>query len=196
MKKIILIIILIVLFNSCWKVVQVPYGKEFNKTRKNVGLRIIDSTFIAKKIVEQDIKKSPIKRNLKDLPVFISEVNSPTYIGKTIHLNENNGKIIYEEDLFISGVNKAGVDINIVESLTLRYTFKDFNYSFKKPSRLGGDIKETHIKGWKYVFTYPKLLGLSSNHPETIYYEQKEKIITKKETDSILKSWKLERLNY
>lgn len=195
--KYIYIILLLLSFISCGnKTVLAPYDKEFNNERKKVGLRIVDDSFKRKLRATENNKNSPIKRRLKGLPVFLSELKTPNYIGKTTYLDRNNGEIIYEEDLFISGINKAGVDINIIESLTSRYILKDYEYSFNRPNRLGGDINKSFVKGWKYIYTYPKYLGPSSNSPEIIYYESEIKDVTKKEADSILKSWNLKRLNY
>lgn len=196
MKKILILILATILFVNCGKVIEASYGKDFNTTRKNIGLRIIDSAFSTKKIVEQDIKKSPIKRKLKGVPVFLSEIKTPTYINKITYLDENNGTIIYEEDVFISGVAKAGVDYDIVEKLIFRYVFKAYTYFFKKPLNLGGNINEKYMKGWEYIHEYPIILGASSNYPDIIFYDLKRKKITKKEADSILSSWNLKRLNY
>lgn len=196
MKKTLILILATLLFVNCWKVIEASYGKDFNTTRGNVGLRIIDSTFLTKKIVEQDIKKSPIKRKLKGVSNFLSEIKTPTYINKITHLDEKSGTIIYEEDVFISGVSKAGVDNNIIEKLIFRYVFKDYAYSSKRPFNIDGDVKQKYTKGWEYIHEYPIVLGTSSNYPVIIYYKLKRNKITKKESDSILSSWNLKRLNY
>jgi len=197
MKKILVFILISIVFTGCWKVIIAPYDTEFNTTRKKVGLRIIDSTFVVKKIVEDHIKQSPITRKVKGVPPLLSEIKKPTYVYKKTYLDENNGKIIYEEDIFISGVTKVDFnDIDVTEKLIFRYIFKDYIYKFKKPPSLGGDVNEKYTKGWKYIYEYPVIIKMTSNTPNMVFYDLIRKIISKKEADSILKSWKLKRLNY
>ena len=151
MKKTAIIIFTVSMVSCHYKTIDAPYGEAFNETRKNVGLRIIDSTFTNYPILLKDIKKSPVRRKIKGLTAFLYTINQPTYVGKTTYLDQNNGKIIYEEDVFISGVAKYSGEVNILEKLILRYVFKDYTYSFKRPLSLGGDIKEKYTSIFFHV---------------------------------------------
>lgn len=194
MKRLIVITTVIVFFSCDFKTIDAPYGTAFNVQRKKVGLRIIDSTFRPKKILSKDYKKSPIVRKIKNIPAFWGELKNPAYVGKKIYLNENTGDILYEEDVYISGVNKAGVDYNIVESLTLRYVFKTLDYSFQRPPELGGNIEESYQKGWEYIHEYPAPFSATSNYSDTVFYQKEVKKITEQKADSLLISWQLTHL--
>lgn len=195
MKNILIIMFAIVILLSCnFKGERAPYNKEFNNIRKDVGLRIIDSTF-KNYNVPSNFDFSPLNREIIGVPIFLSEIKKPQYIGKLTYMDKNDGNIIYEEDRFVSGVNKAGVDEDIVESLTLRYVFKNYNYFFKRSERLGGDINKKFSKGWYYIYEYPVIMNTSSNRPNMVYYTLETKIIAENKADSIIKSWNLKRLN-
>jgi hypothetical protein len=191
MRRVTVFVLIAVSISCNLQTIDAPYGSEFNAERKRVGLRPIDHTFKPKKILSKDYKKSPIVRKIKGIPVFWSTLDKPSYVIKRIHLDQNNGNILYEDDVYASGITKRGVENDITESLTARYVFVDKNYYFKKPLELGGPVNETYQKGWKYIYEYPVKLSVTSNRPDLIFYQKECREINKKEADSILRSWKL-----
>jgi len=182
MKKVVMSILIILSITSCFKEVIVPYNVDFNNVRKKVGLRIIDSTFQVKKRILSDKNKSPIYRRLKNGPDMTS-VNGTQkkYLGKNIILNSINGKIIYEEDIFLSGVSKRGLDNDIVEKIIFRYYFKKNSGTKEK---------------WMFIHQYPIPFKGSSNYPNRKTFNLKIDTISNKKADSLLKAFNIKRLNY
>jgi len=182
MKKGIILVLIITLYVSCFKVVvTVPYDVDFNNTRRRVGLRVIDSTFQIQKRLASNINKTPIYRRLKNGP-DVTSVNGTAkkYLGKNIFLDDKNGEIIYEEDVFLSGISKRGIDGSIIEKIIFRYYFKT-NKTNKK---------------WIFIHEYPVSFKGYSNHPEFKNFILKKDTISEKQADSLLKKNHIVRLNY
>lgn len=202
----IIFLIAIFFFNSCLpekELAPYPYKIELNPLRKEVGLRVIDSTFYKDaygfesvstfdKVNEiyYDSYMKPKDRGRKPK-------TQPIYWEKFIKLNRDSGKPEFEEDIYRSGYYKYGIieETDIFETLKHRYVFEDYNtFDFKTKDSI-------HIKiGWEYIYEYPiELKGFSiSNRPKSKakYWERKTEQLSEKQADSILKSWKLKRLNY
>lgn len=206
--KVLLIAFLGILFilNSCLpkkKTAPYLYKIELNPLRKEIGLRIIDSTFYKgtygfesvstfDKVNEiyYDSYMKPKNRDRKPK-------TQPLYWEKYTKLNRYNGKPQYEEDIFRSGFYKYGYkeETDIFETLKFRYIFEDYDYhNFKTKDSI------TVSKGWEYIYEYPiGVTGVTSNRPEKIkygYWERKKEQLNKKQADSILQAWNLKKLNY
>lgn len=163
-----------------------PYGESFNSERERIGLIKIDNSFLN---YEYYSGSNSLIRNRKNIDV--ANLNKPAYIGKRGHLDEQ-GKLIFEEDIFAKGNRKPGIETDVNELLVYRYVFMKYEqdisigspYKFKGKFYKEGEIMES---GWQYVYIFPgKAEKTDSN---TVLYEQSVKYLNKREADSILKSW-------
>ncbi|MFK7748572.1 MAG: hypothetical protein AB8B65_09285 [Kordia sp.] len=178
-----------------------PYLMEVNPLRQEIGLRVIDSTFI---YYGYNSKSTFIKRKKIYGNFYVGLKNEyrktkkePSFFEKYIKLDKNTGKPQYEEDRYKNGSYKYGFNEggDILESLSFRYVFEDYKYyDFETKDSI------PISKGWKYIYEYPIVIkGMTSNRPEKDkngYWERKTEQLSKKQADSILKSWNLKRLNY
>jgi len=198
MRKIILWSILLFLF-GCLKEKEnspYPYLMEMNSLRVEVGLKVIDSTFISygqkSKISFDKVNKIyNYNINLKLKNDYRHQKKEPSYLQKYIRLNKYSGKPLYEEDIYVSGFYKYSFieDTDIFETLKYRYVFEDYNdFDIKTKDSI-------HIKkGWQYIYVYPaEVIGVTSNKPKSEYWGRKSKIIDQNQADSILNSWNIEK---
>ena len=177
-----------------------PYAIELNPLRKEVGLRVIDSTFYKGAYgyksastynkVNEIYYDSYIKPRNRDIKLK----KQPLYWEKHTKLNRYNGKPQYEEDIYRSNFYKYGYieETDIFETLKYRYVFEDYKeYAIK--------TKDSVLinKGWQYIYEFPiEMKGVTSNRPKSEYWKRESKKISEKKADSILNSWKLKRMNY
>ena len=201
MKQISYILLIVSLFCiiSCYDSEPAPYGEEFNEIREKVGLIVLDSTFY-KKVINPDIyQNEPIYRKRRNRP-SIYDIRIPTYLHKYDFIDKESGNLVFEEDVYVSGVRKYGVEAIVNELLICRYIFEEFTgnikestyYMFDGPIYGGeGSIKNT----WQYIYVYPVVSeNQSSNRPDIVIHEQGMKYLTKPQADSILVEWGLNNL--
>lgn len=206
--KVFLIAVLGILFilNSCLpkkEQAPYPYKIELNPLRKEIGLRIIDSTFYKGPYGFESVSTFDKVNDLyydsymKPKDRDRKPKTQSLYWEKHTKLNRDNGKPQYEQDIYRSGFYKYGhiEETDIFETLKFRYVFEDYNYyDFKTKDSL------TVSKGWEYIYEYPiEITNVTSNKSEKNkngYWKRKTKQINKKQADSILKAWKLKKINY
>lgn len=183
-------IITIVFFLGCssfFKPAPHPYDQKINNKRKDVGLKLIDSTF--KSFTNYSTFDG---NNFHNVDLYLEKhrnvrnINFPTYWKKYIHIHNKTGEVVGEDDIFRSGLNKPAVDITLNEQLIYRYMF--IEYEILNPVTFKKDI---FTKGWHYIHEFPIEYEYTSNYENTNYHKLKSDVLTKKEADSILKSWKL-----
>ncbi len=198
MKNIIFIVFMTVLFISCKKEELKPshLGTKFNSERKKVGLRIIDSTMseiYGNGYDEINNMYNPIALAANGVSIAYG-LKQPSFFHKNIFIEPKKGELIFEEDVFASGVIKITVDDYVNEELICRYVFKHYN---EKASLFSSYSFSDFIKikkGWQYIHVYPIPTGNKLDGVQ--FYYQKLDYITKKKADSILSAWKIKRLNY
>ncbi|MGR7812982.1 hypothetical protein [Lacinutrix undariae] len=199
----VVLLVTIVFLNSCLpekEQAPYPYKIELNQLRKEVGLRLIDSTFYKDSYYFKSASTFD-----KVNKIYYDSYTKPKNRGKTpktqslfwekhTKLDRYNGKPQYEEDIYRSGFYKYGYmeETDIFETLKLRYVFEDYK-EFDIRTKDSLNIS----KGWQYIYEFPiEDKGVTSNKPKSEYWKKEEEKISEKKADSILESWKLKRLNY
>ena len=162
-----------------------------------MGLRVIDSSFLEdangyKSIstynkVNEIYYGSYIKPKGRDR----KPNTQPMYWEKYIELNRNSGKPLFEEDVYRSGnyENHLSEGTKIFETLTYRYVFeayKYFDYQFQDSVAVK--------KGWQFIYEYPgEVEGVTSNKPQSQYWDRRIEKVSERYADSLLDSWGLKR---
>ncbi|MBC7523952.1 MAG: hypothetical protein H7239_05890 [Flavobacterium sp.] len=198
MKKLILLILLVTIYTSCKREALKPsyLGTKFNLERRTIGLRIIDSTM--NEIYGNGYDKinkmfNPINLSSKGINISYG-LKKPSFFHKSIFLDPKNGKLIFEEDVYVNGKIKITVDDFVNETIIYRYVFKEYNdiaglsssYSFIDYIKIK--------KGWQYIHVYPVPADNKINGIQ--FYVQKLDYVSKQTADSLLNIWKIKRLNY
>lgn len=202
-KTTLFLVLLLLILNSCLKdkaEAPFPYMSEVNSMRKNLGLRIIDSSFYLGNYSQKSLSTydnindnfGDVRLQPKEKPKNDKLHKIPHYWQKYIHLDKKTGELVYEEDIYRSGFYKTGVDETLYESLIYRYAYKEF-YGYMYDNM--DSIKIS--KGWQYVHQFPDTLNIltSSNIPNSKpkSYQLKQDEISESTADSILVSWDINR---
>lgn len=185
------------------KLAPYPYKSELNSIRNKVGLRVIDSTFsiTRKKSLSTFTTIGDFYRDVSLYPNNFKKnerSKTPHFYKKSIDLDSKSGKPISEADIFRSGLSKFSLkqEGTIYESISTKYYYEDFI----RLNPINGDTLKFYKGDWEYSHNVIDTFKLtSSNRPEQlkkIHWELKTIKLSKKEVDSIFKSWSLKKLNY
>lgn len=203
MKKILIICILSLVTNSCIKTERTPFGLDFNQKRKKIGLELLNENFNGLMVVKpKNFNKVKISRAVwdrKGISLF-EGIKKPTYLEKTTYYSPLKNKILFEEDIYASGLVKADLDEERISELIIcRYVFDSPNIklfpvlTYKPDGYLFHGQAEFKNK-WEFIYVYPlKLDNITSNVPGKLFYEQKLEYISEQKANRILKSWGLKR---
>ena len=149
-------IVVSLLMSSCsYSDLNSKYGVAYNRVRQNVGLSVLDSTWRYNEAVG-------VVGGSWTNP--ICPKGTPCHFKKCF-LCENDGTMIWEEDIYIGPNKYTTVDGTFEETLYITYFFKE--------------------KRWNYLW----IKGDSQNDSRWDYEQYKE--ISSKEADSLLTLWNL-----
>ena len=193
-------IIFLLILCQCTEPKVSSYSEAFNGERKKIGLRTLDSSYSIVLSGNYSSKRKaylPLLAKIKNLNLQRG-LKKPAYYEKYVFLNPKTGEIQFEEDQYVSGIHKPGIDLIFYEGLIYRYVFNPYADVVNIFSDVYHFSDKVTIKnGWEYLYIHPvPIKDTSRSAGKSPYYEQKIDYVTKAKADSILRTWKIKKLNY
>jgi hypothetical protein len=189
--KIVISFIVLFLF-GCKKEILKPsdFGSKLNSKRIELGLKTIDnsqSEIYGNGYDEINKIYTPIVLNLGNIDLD-KPLKKASYYGKDIYLDPKTGKLIFEEDVYVSGKRQIGLDNYINEVLIYRYIFQKYTEQIGIVSSVYNYSGFLNVKTkWEYIHIYP--LPYKNKSEGVQFYYPKLDYVTKQKADSLLKSF-------